>query len=240
MLIGRRVYGLAEILAGVVGIVFAATAKAPSGQLLALGGDGLMILGGIAINLPRRPASLGALALAAWFAVSVLKQAVGLPHDWNVFVTWESLAEPLAMSMGGLVAWSLLGEAGDGRRARAGYGARMVFGLCLLVFGAAHFAYLKFTASMVPAWLPPSQGFWAVVTGVAHIAAGLAILSGVRARLAAVLLTAMFVVFGLLHIPALIRDVASRNNWSEHDVNLLLVGAAWCVADLLSRSRKPA
>ena len=39
MLIGRRVYGLAEILAGVVGIVFAATAKAPSGQLLALGGE---------------------------------------------------------------------------------------------------------------------------------------------------------------------------------------------------------
>ena len=37
------------------------------------------------------------------------------------------------------------------RRVRAG---RLMFGLCLLVFGAAHFAYAKYTASLVPAWLP--------------------------------------------------------------------------------------
>ena len=44
---------------------------------------------------------------------------------------------------------------------------------------------------MLPQWLPPTQEFWAYATGVAHIAAGLAILTGVQARPAAILLTAM-------------------------------------------------
>ncbi len=239
MEVGRRVYGLAAILIGVVGLAFRhwAPGGASLGQLAGYGGDALLILGGVTINLGRRTAGCAALALAAYFAISAAVQlAPALLHAWKVWVTWQGLAEALAMSMGGLVAWSLLGKDDDPGRARVAGIAMRVFGLCLLVFGVSHVVYLKFTASLVPAWLPPSQAFWAYATGAAHIAAGLAILSGVRARLAAILLTAMFVIFGLLvHLPSVIRDPHSHANWSENGVNLALVGAAWCVADWLRR-----
>ena len=55
---------------------------------------------------------------------------------------------------------------------------------CAIFFGGAHFAYPAATIPLVPAWLPPSQAFWAYATGLFHIAAGVAVLIGVRARLA--------------------------------------------------------
>src|SRR5437763_529874 len=84
------------------------------------------------------------------------------------------------------------------------WGAWLAFGACLLVFGTSHFLYAQFTASLVAAWLPPSRLFWAYATGAAQIAAGLAMLTGVKARLAAILLTIMYAAFGLLvHIPSI-------------------------------------
>lgn len=245
MAMGRYVFALAAILAGVVGLTFRLTAAhPPAGQtelagLWAIFGDAVLILGGIALTLGRRVAVCGALALAAEFALSAVVQlAPVIVRQWNVWGTWENLAELMALCTGAVCAWSLLTRADSaGRIARI---ARIVFGLCLVMFGIAHFAYLKYTASLVPLWLPPGQTFWAEATGAAHIAAGLAIISGLLARQAAVLLTAMFLGFGLMvHIPALVRDASSRFNWSEHDVNLMLVAAAWCVADSLSRSANP-
>jgi uncharacterized membrane protein YphA (DoxX/SURF4 family) len=245
MAIGRRVYGLGTILTGAVGIWFRLMAGHPAhplahtSDLLILGGDALLILGGVAISLGRRTAAIGALVLAAYFAVAAAVE-VGptLARQWKVWVTWQGLAEAAAMSMGGLLAWSLLGERGDALRRRAGEAARLVFGLCLLVFGISHFVYLKFTVAMVPGWIPPSQTFWAYATGAAQFAAGMAVLSGVRAQLAAMLLTTMYVGFGLLvHLPAVIRDPHNRMSWSENDVNLVLVGAAWCLAEWMSRRR---
>ena len=73
---------------------------------------------------------------------------------------------------------------------------------------------------------------WAYATGVGHIAAGVAILTGVHARLAAIVLTAMFASFTpLVHVPMLLADPSSHRIWSENAVNLALIGAAWVVAD---------
>ena len=46
------------------------------------------------------------------------------------------------------------------------------------LFGGAHFFYMNLTTPLVPSWLPPSQIFWGYATGIAHIAAGFAILTG--------------------------------------------------------------
>jgi uncharacterized membrane protein YphA (DoxX/SURF4 family) len=62
--------------------------------------------------------------------------------------------------------------------------ARMVYGLGLLPFGYAHFANLGGTAALVPGWLP-WHAAWAYLTGGTFIAASLAIVIDVRARLAA-------------------------------------------------------
>ncbi len=94
---------------------------------------------------------------------------------------------------------------------------------------------------MVPAWLPPSQLAWAYVTGAAQIAAGLAIVSGVQRGCAAMLLTSMYLIFGLIvHLPRVIADPAGAMAWAENGTNLVLAGAAWLLADSLVRARRGA
>ncbi|HEY3694328.1 DoxX family membrane protein, partial [Phenylobacterium sp.] len=137
------------------------------------------------------------------------------------------------MTLGGLLAYAKTPRAAGGVIiARA---VRWLFGAALLVFGISHFVYAKFTASMVPAWLPPAQIFWAWATGVAQVAAGLAVLTGVQARLAAILLSVMYAAFSLLvHIPLLLARPHDHGAWAENGVNLVLVGAAWGLAEMLS------
>jgi uncharacterized membrane protein YphA (DoxX/SURF4 family) len=102
-----------------------------------------------------------------------------------------------------------------------------------------HFRYPVETAAMVPKYLPFGQTFWAYATGAFHIAAGLAILSGIRARLAAGLLTAMFAGFAVLvHAPILLADTSSHMGWTMNAINLALMGAAWIVADTLAERRQ--
>ncbi len=81
--------------------------------------------------------------------------------------------------------------------------------------------------------------FWAYATGIGHIAAGVAILTGVQARLAAILLTAMYASFTpLVHVPMLLADPSSHWIWSENAENIALTGVAWVVADSLARPRR--
>jgi uncharacterized membrane protein YphA (DoxX/SURF4 family) len=103
------------------------------------------------------------------------------------------------------------------------------------VFGSAQLVYLEYTAKMVPAWLPPGQAFWACARSAGHFAAGIAILSDVYARTAAMLLTAMFIVFGILvHAPTVFIDPHTHVNWAENAINFALIGSAWVVAASVS------
>ena len=54
-----------------------------------------------------------------------------------------------------------------------------------MVFGFAHFNYIDFTASVGAGVDSADQMFWAWATGAGHLAAGLALVSGFQARLAA-------------------------------------------------------
>jgi len=192
-----------------------------------------LVAAAVSVNV-RRAAAAGAAGLGGLFALVVLLHAPEVATHPLVMGAWNGLAEQLALCGGGLLAWALLAAPGERAATAHGIGRRAV-GACLLAFGLAHFFYLDFTAGMVPKWLPPGQTFWAVATGVAHIAAGLAILTQVRARLAAVLLTVMFAGFGILiHAPLLLADPHSHLNWVMNAVNLALTGSAWVMADALA------
>lgn len=113
--------------------------------------------------------------------------------------------------------------------------ARIAFGISALVFGLAHFVYADFTAKMVPGWLPVPH-FWTYATGLGHIAAGIAILSGIKARLAATALAAMCGSFVLLlHAPRVAANPGSRLEWTMMFVALSLAGAALLIRRALPR-----
>ncbi len=246
--LGIRLYGLAAVATGLVGLAWGdfalqwqpVGAGFPGRTALAYVFALLLVLAGAAINV-RRTRVFGATALSGLYGiVVVLMHGVDLAQHPGAFSAWSGLAEQAALLAGGLAAYAWLAAdsaagaehfvAAGGGKATLLHATVVTMALCLLVFGAAHFRYLDFTAAMVPAWIPGGQRFWAIFTGAAHLAAGVALLTGVQARLAAILVTVMFAGFGLLvHLPLLLAQ-SNHLNWVMNAVNLSLTGAAWIIA----------
>jgi len=244
MTFGWHVFGIGVMALGVVGLMLGefhpgqpVPKDFPDRALLAYAAAAFMLVAGAAVAW-RRTVVPGSLAITAYFAlvVDLLMNGRVLLLHYAEFLPYESLAIQLAITAGGLIVYARYAKIDAAlaeRLTRLGQG---VFGLCALVFGAAHFVYMNYTAPIVPKWLPPSQVFWAYATGIGHIAAGVAILTGVQARLAATLLTAMFASFTpLVHVPMLLADPSNHYIWNENAVNIALIGAAWVVMDSLAR-----
>ena len=247
MTFGWRVYGLGVIALGVVCLAFGdfhpgqpVPKDFPERTVLAYVVAAFMLVAGAAVEW-RRTTALAAAALTAYFGfvVVVLMNGRVLLAHYAEFLPYESIAIQLAITAGGLIVYATHAKIDAVLASRLTRVARMAFGICALIFGAAHFLYMNLTAPLVPKWLPPSQEFWGYATGIAHIAAGVAILTGVQARLAAILLTIMFASFTVLvHVPMVLATPSNHWIWNENAVNIALIGAAWVVADSLARSRR--
>ena len=203
----------------------------------------MFMLGAGAALAWRRTVAAGAAALAGYYALIVVLWMGGrvLLAHYREYGAYSGSAEQLALAAAALMVYAAHARIDPARAARLTRSGQVAFAACVLLFGGAHFVYLNLTAPLVPRWLPPSPQFWAYATGLGQIAAGLAILTGIRSRLAAILLTAMYVGFAfLVHLPMLLADPSSRMSWSENALNLALTGAAWVVADSLSGRAAPA
>lgn len=187
----------------------------------------------------RSTAPTGVLVLTTLYFMSALlwlPRVFGFPR---MIGTWLGFAEQFALVTAGAVAYASLAPP-DGRWAeRKIQIGRALFGLCLVVFALAHFMALKETAGMVPKWIPPGQRFWGIATGVAHLLAGLSIMTGVLADIASRLFTAMLIAFGfLVWVPLLFTPADAHMVWGGNAINLALAGAAWIISDSIWASKK--
>jgi uncharacterized membrane protein YphA (DoxX/SURF4 family) len=227
-------FALGAILLGAVGIWFHDFAlqwqPVPAGFPLrtpfAIVTGLLLILGG-GETLSGKFARAGAVLLMSIYGLWVLilhgPLLVTKPTDLG---TWNGVAEIVFMTVGAVALYSGI----RGTRGKVGGGVCVAAGLCALVFGATHFKYAPFTATMVPAWIPPNQIFWAYATGVAHVVAGLSLVSGIRSQIGATLLAAMMALFVMLvHIPRVFAAPGEQLEWIMLGVALSMSGAAWLV-----------
>ena len=247
MACGRRVYGLGVMALAMVCLALGdflpgqpVPKNFPDRTAFGYAAGAFMLVAGAAVEW-RRTAAWGAAALTAYYALIVvilMNGRVVIAH-YADFVAYSGSAEQLAIAAGGLIVYAASAKTDAALAARLTRLGQLAFGFCALLFGGAHFVYMNLTAPLVPKWLPPAQEFWAYATGTGFIAAGVAILTSVQARLAAILLTAMLASFTLLvHGPMLLADPSNHMIWSENAVNLAVMGAAWVVADSLALPRR--
>ena len=228
-------YALGAILLGAVGLYFHDFAMqwqpVPAGvgmrtQLAYLSGL-LLIVGGGAILSPkgeRGGALLLTVFIGLWMLVLNLPPAIASASHIGA---WNSPAEIGFMTSGALALYAhgITGNIGPVLLKVA----RLLAGVSAMVFGFAHFNYIDFTAGMVPGWIP-FKTFWAWATGAGHLATGVALVSGFKARLAASCEAAMMGSFVLLlHLPRVIAAPDQHVEWIMLAVSTMLAGAALLV-----------
>jgi uncharacterized membrane protein len=179
----------------------------------------------------QRTAALAARVLLAFFLLWLLVWRIpGLFQLSLVEGTW-SCSKTMVMTA---AAWVLFVRfATDWDRRRLGFAvgdkglriARVLYAVGLIPFGLAHFLYPQPTAALVPAWLPSHMAF-AYFTGATFIAASLAILIGVFARLATALSALQMGLFGLLvWVPLVAAGSLSAFQWGEVVITVALTAA---------------
>lgn len=96
--------------------------------------------------------------------------------------------------------------------------SRVFFAIGLIGMGGQHFFFGRFVPMVVPLWPAwiPGRLFWVYLVGTILIAGGGAIVSGVKARTATLLIAAFFLLsFLLLHVPRnMLAGVTSLGGWT--------------------------
>src|SRR6201996_75460 len=186
-----------------------------------------LLAGGL---LTRGAAHLAALLLGSALLVRVvvfhLPQLLMHLRDPNI---WTGFGEVLALAGGAfMLAAALPGSSSPFTRALAN--GRYAFAASLVIFGVLHFRYAFFISTLIPAWIP-ERFLFANFVGLCFIAAALAIATGIRARLAAYLLAAMFLIWvAILHAPRVVAAPHNGNEWTSMWIALAMGGSALAAA----------
>lgn len=244
---GLIAYGAAAVILGIVGFFWHDFAtnwqRVPPGfpgrTPLACVVAACELLAGLAI-LSRRFARAGAALLTFLYAIFTALWVIQALKAPAIYDNWGNLFEEFSLVAAGLAACAMLAPPGSRWAGKAPRVAR-IYGVCPISFGVYHIVYWRAAAAWVPAWLPPGQVFWIFFTAICFLLAAAAILFGIRARLAALLLTAEIFGFEIfVWIPKLLAAPHNHVNWSGSAINLAMMSAAWVVADAFSTPTTPA
>ncbi|MCU1242793.1 MAG: DoxX [Candidatus Acidoferrum typicum] len=145
------------------------------------------------------------------------------------------------------IAFTLAGTLSNGRNSQAQNTTtnwpitlgRFLFTFSMIVFGAQHFMYAAFIATLIPAWIPVHL-FWVYFSGTGFIVAGLSIATGILAPLASMGLGLMFLLwFLLLHAPRVAASPRNGNEWTSAFVALAVSGGSFILAAALATTTQP-
>jgi uncharacterized membrane protein len=251
--VGHAVFAATMIGLGVLGLIQGGFApiwdsvpKAlPARELLAYLCSLICLVCGVGI-LFARTAPIAArvlfVYLFVWMVLIKVRLIVLMPLVEGAYQSWGETAVIVA---GAWVLYAWFAAESDRRRLGFAVGekgvrlAQALYALALIAFGLSHFVYLNLTAPLVPGWLP-AHTFWAYFTGCTYLLAGAAILTGVWARLAAVLSAWQIGLFLLLvWVPIVAAGNVSAEHWGETVVNVALLAGAWLVAESYRRKAAP-
>ena len=189
----------------------------------------------------RRTAVIAARVLLASFVIWLLLFRVPQIFSAPAAIgTWWGLGDTAVMIAAAWVLYAWLSADDNAKRLSFGGGdkgllvARVFYGLALIPFGVAHFTNLKDTVVLIPHWLPWHVS-WAYLTGGAFIAAGIAVLTGVCARLGATLSAwELGLITLIVWVPIVSAGAATPFQLTEFVTSCVLTSGAWVVADSYS------
>lgn len=238
---GRHFFGLASIALGAITLTWH--------QINALGGlahpEFLVYLvgitelaGGLAVQW-KRTLRLGAILLVLVFSAFSLYLVPPIIKTPLEFSPYGNFFETFSILLGGIFMLTSTVRNQKKKTGKLERAAYISFGISVVTYALYQLFFLKYTASLVPKWIPPGQMFWAVATTVAFALAALAILSGRWAIPASVWLTVMLISFSLLvWLPAFITNPHVISNWTEGISTFAMAGSAWIVAGYLARKSR--
>jgi len=246
---GHALFGIAVAGLAILSLVYGnfAPIMEPSSALLPWPevwayGSGAILLAASAGLFFARTALVSAVIIGVYESVWVVARARPVLLKPMIVGSWYGFGEALGPLLGVWILYAVLrrqygtpeGAVMTGDRAL--HVARVLFGAACVTYGAAHFAYATYTATMVPAWLPGRMGI-AYITGACHAAAGFGLLVGVLPRLAATLEATMLSLFGVfVWLPSFFAQPvpewapSKQIQWSETFLTFLLAASAWIVA----------
>ena len=206
--LGMIAMGLADLLPVGGGIFWPVSALC-----LIIAGAGLLF---------QRTGTVAAVVLALyWLVPLVLMHLYVIIQIPTRFTAWVSAAEALTFAT----------VAAAFARPALWPAARVVLGLTLVVFGVVHVLHPGVVASLLPDWFPV-PAVWPYVSGAVQIAAGVLLLAGFRAQLAAFVVGLMWLSWiPLVHLPRLMAAPDAPFEWTFMLTALALAGAAWSVGE---------
>jgi uncharacterized membrane protein len=241
---GHAVFAATMIAVGILGLIkgdFTAVWQPvykglPASEALAYLCALISVASGIGLLWGRKALPAARVLLLYLLLCLLVFRVPGLLHGLTVDVYW-SLSQTAVLVAAAWVLYTWFAGEWDRQRFSFATGdkglriARALYGVAIIPFGIAHFQYVEHTASMVPSWLPAHLA-WVYFTGAAFIAAGVAVLIGVCARLATALSAVQMGLFlALVWVPAMATRSLNSFQWGEVLVTWVLTAAAWVVAD---------
>jgi len=195
----------------------------------------IMLLAGIGLLL--RPTAAWAIRiLFPYLIVWLFLKVPALFAAPQMEAVWLGFGELAVLMTGGWVLFVRLARMQEGSllafatSEKSIYFARMLFAISLIPIGLSHIVYVKETAELVPAWLPP-RVWWAYLTGGGQVACGLGVLFSIVPRVAATVEACLISVFTLLvWAPAILAAPRTRLPWTAFFISWAIASAAWVVA----------